>query len=72
MPLVAETIHGKNKEVAAQGAAVLSNCLSSIGFKLKRWHADRTGLTSILHGSTNVWLTLDLVKIERLLSNNMP
>ena len=68
MPLVAEAIHSKNKNVAAhQGTAVLSasaEYLPSIGFKLKRWHADRTGLTPILHGSTNVsWLTLDPAKI---------
>ena len=66
-----EAIHGKNKEVTAhQGTAVLSapaDYLPSIGFKLKRWHADRTGLTPILHGSTNVsWLTHDPAKIVRV------
>ena len=71
MPLVAEALDSKNKAVAARpGTAALyasaEHC-SSIGFKLKRWHADRTGLTPILHGSTNApWFSLDPTKFVHL------
>ena len=71
---VAEAIHKKNKEATTHQGAALSasaGCLSSIGFKLKRWHADRTGQTLILHGSTNVpWLTLDPDKIVHLFATS--
>ena len=71
MPLVAEAIHNKTNGVAAhQGTAVLTapaDYLSGMGFRLKRWHADRTGQTPILHGSTNVsWLSLDPARVVRL------
>ena len=71
MPLVAEALDSKNKAVAARpGTAALyasaEHC-SSIGFKLKRWHTDRTGLTPILHGSTNaLWFSLDPTKFVHL------
>ena len=68
---VAEAIHDKNRKEAAHQDIVVpsasANYPSGIAFKMKRWHADRSGQTPILHGSANVaWLTLDPKKIAHL------
>ena len=58
----ASWIHAKNLEAPTHQDTVVpyaSQLPTSIGFKLRRWHADRSGQTPILHGSTNAtWLTL--------------
>ena len=63
MPLVVEAIHAKNRKTPTHQDTIVpyasNHYPSSIRFKLKRWHADRSGQTPILHGSTNAaWLTL--------------
>ena len=62
MSLVVEAIHAKNIAAPTHQDTVVpyaSQLPTSIGFKLRRWHADRSGQTPILHGSTNAaWLTL--------------
>ena len=62
MPLVVEAIQAKNVAASTRQDTVVpyaSQIPTNIGFKLRRWHADRSGQTPILHGSTNVaWVTL--------------
>ena len=62
MSLVVEAIQAKNVAALTHQDTVVpyaSQLPTSIGFKLRRWHADRSGQTPILHGSTNVtWVTL--------------
>ena len=62
MSLVVEAIHAKNLKAPTHQDTVVpyaSQLPNSIGFKLRRWHAVRSGQTPFLHGSTNAaWLSL--------------
>ena len=62
MPSVVKALHAKNANAQTHLDTVVpyaSSVPPRIGFKLRRWHADKSGQTPILHGSANVtWFTL--------------
>ena len=62
MPSVVKALRAKNANAQTYQDTVVpyaSGVPPRIEFKLRRWHADKSGQTPILHGSSNVtWFTL--------------